>query len=97
MTLVAISQRVVEEPRYGERRDALDQNWARFLSRCGIVAAAVPNVPQSVESWVEALPLNGVLLTGGNDLVPAQVDVGLGIEAAKPKSQTRAGQIVAQP
>jgi hypothetical protein len=32
MKLVAITQRVTVVPRYQERRDCLDQNWARFMA-----------------------------------------------------------------
>ncbi len=68
MIAVAISQRVTQEPRTGERRDCLDQNWVRFLARCGILPLPVPNVPEGLESRIDAVPVRGVLLTGGNDL-----------------------------
>ena len=69
MIVVAISQRVTQKPRSGERRDCLDQNWDRFLSRCGILPLPVPNVPEALETRLDAVPVSGVLLTGGNDLV----------------------------
>ncbi|MEO5372896.1 MAG: gamma-glutamyl-gamma-aminobutyrate hydrolase family protein [Alphaproteobacteria bacterium] len=68
MTLIAVSQRVVVEPSYAERRDALDQAWPRFLAACGLTAIAVPNVPSVATGLVARLPIAGLLLTGGNDL-----------------------------
>lgn len=69
MIVVAITQRVTREPSTGERRDCLDQNWVRFLSRCGILPLPVPNLPEALATRMDALPVRGVLLTGGNDLV----------------------------
>ncbi len=55
MIVVAITQRVTREPRTGERRDSLDQNWVRFLSRCGILPLPVPNLPEALETWIDAV------------------------------------------
>ncbi|MBY0429703.1 MAG: gamma-glutamyl-gamma-aminobutyrate hydrolase family protein [Rhodospirillales bacterium] len=68
MRLVAVSQRVEIVPNYGERRDALDQRWPAFLAECGLLAVPVPNHPAAPAALFAALPLAGVLLTGGNDL-----------------------------
>jgi N5-(cytidine 5'-diphosphoramidyl)-L-glutamine hydrolase len=68
MTLVAISQRVAVDPRHGERRDCLDQAWVRFAMACGFVSVAVPNDVEAARALCTALPLGGILLTGGNDL-----------------------------
>ena len=69
MTCVALSQRVeIVAPR-GERRDSLDQRWSAFLDRCGIVPALVPNNPDALPRLLRDLPLQGVVLTGGGDLV----------------------------
>ncbi len=76
MTLIAVSQRVAVEPRYGERRDCLDQMWTRFLAACGLVPLPVPNVPEMVVPLFAAVPITGILLiTGGNDLAACGGDV----------------------
>ena len=63
---VAVTQRVVIDPPHGTRRDCLDQVWTKFLLECGLIPIPVPN---SVEA---ALPIcervDGIVLTGGNDL-----------------------------
>jgi gamma-glutamyl-gamma-aminobutyrate hydrolase PuuD len=68
MRVLLASQRVVVDPRHGERRDALDQRWSEFLAAAGFVCVALPNRPQSAAAFVERLAPAGVLLTGGGDL-----------------------------
>jgi N5-(cytidine 5'-diphosphoramidyl)-L-glutamine hydrolase len=65
---VAITQRVSVVPERAERRDALDQEWARFLSTCGLLPLAVPNVVEIALALCEQAPIAGFVLTGGNDL-----------------------------
>jgi len=67
--LIAVTQRVVTVPEYGERRDALDQRWTSFLAACGYLAMPVPNDPAVACELVAAAGVSGLLLTGGNDLV----------------------------
>ena len=69
MKMVAITQRVSVDPR-GERRDCLDQNWAGFLHACGFVPIPLANVAAAAQSICRAIPLAGIVLSGGDDLVP---------------------------
>ena len=66
--IIAVTQRVVVVPEYGERRDALDQRWTSFLSDCGYLAMPVPNDPAIAAELVAGVNISGLLLTGGNDL-----------------------------
>ncbi len=68
MKLIAVSQRVTVDPATGERRDALDQNWTRFLQACGFVTLLIPNHPPTIHRLMQLESIAGVLLTGGNDL-----------------------------
>jgi putative glutamine amidotransferase len=65
---VAVTQRVAAVPAYGERRDCLDQAWPKFLEACGLLALAVPNVPSVALQLCQAADVDGLILTGGNDL-----------------------------
>ena len=65
---IAITQRVEVVASHGERRDCLDQQWAPFLEALGLVALPVPNNLQSPEQWLDGQAVDGVVLTGGNDL-----------------------------
>jgi N5-(cytidine 5'-diphosphoramidyl)-L-glutamine hydrolase len=69
MSVIAISQRVVVDPRFGERRDCLDQAWIKFMMICGLTPMQVPNEEETARSLCNGLPLSGILLTGGNDLL----------------------------
>ncbi len=75
MKLIAVSQRVTIDPKTGERRDALDQGWARFLHACGFSPLLIPNHRETAEQLMQLDSLCGVLLTGGNDLVAYGGDV----------------------
>jgi len=68
MKTIAITQRVAVIPQYGERRDCLDQAWARFVAACGLLPLALPNVPEVALSLFRNVNVAGLLLTGGNDL-----------------------------
>ena len=61
-----MSQRVDINEKYNERRDGLDQNWMDFLLRTGVIPILVPNNRLVVEHLLEAVAVDGILLTGGN-------------------------------
>lgn len=66
--LVGVTQRVVVNTTYPERRDALSQEWAPFLSACGIDFVCLPNAVESVRSLTAALSFSGFIFSGGNNL-----------------------------
>jgi putative glutamine amidotransferase len=68
MLKLGLSQRVVSVEAYRERRDCLDQMWTRRLLAEGYWPVPLPNCVEDVDSLVAALGLDGVILTGGNDL-----------------------------
>jgi len=67
--LIYISQRVDIAPDYGERRDALDQRWAKFLLKAGYIAIPMCNCPEMLEDLLKFQPPGGILLSGGNSPV----------------------------
>jgi putative glutamine amidotransferase len=68
LKIVGITQRVIVDPKHGERRDALDQRWPQFLAAVGVVGVPLPNRPDLAVRIVTELKLAGLVLTGGNDL-----------------------------
>ena len=68
MKAVAITQRVSVVPAYGERRDCLDQAWTKFLGACGLIPVLLPNVTEAALALCEGAGIDGLVLTGGNDL-----------------------------
>lgn len=69
MKKVGLTQRVELVEAYSERRDALDQQWCRLLEAQGMVPVPLCNRPVDVKAYLDALDLDAVILTGGNDLV----------------------------
>lgn len=66
--LIAITQRVEYIEMTGERRDALSQEWAVLADACGFTPLPLPNRMETVQDLLAMLPVQGFLLTGGNDL-----------------------------
>jgi putative glutamine amidotransferase len=65
---IGISQRVEVIAAYGERRDCLDQAWSRLFSSLGLDLVPVPNTLYDVAGWARRHALEGLVLSGGNDL-----------------------------
>lgn len=65
---IGITQRVVVEPCLGERRDCLDQMWTKLLEPCGWDIVPVPNQLVNIKGWATRQALDGLILSGGNDL-----------------------------
>lgn len=65
---IGISQRVEVIPSYGEKRDCLDQQWFRFLESLGLTPIPIPNSLSDVEGWLHSSGIEGLILSGGNDL-----------------------------
>lgn len=65
---IAVTQRVERIASTGERRDALAQDWTALSEECGFLPLMLPNHLPTVQSMLEALPVGGIILTGGNDI-----------------------------
>lgn len=68
MTLIAITQRVAVDPKTHERRDVLSQQWAVLLEQLDMLPLIIPNKSEHLKKLLKAVPVDGILLTGGNDL-----------------------------
>lgn len=65
---IVITQRVEWLEDRGERRDCLDQAWAARLENLGYWPCPVPNSLSDPATWAKSTNVDGLLLTGGNDL-----------------------------
>ena len=65
-----MTQRVDCIEAIGERRDALSQEWTGLAEVCGFLPLLLPNHLQTVRELLEVRRADGIILTGGNDLVP---------------------------
>ena len=71
MKRIGLTQRVDVEPNHGERRDALDQRWSILMLTLGFCPVPLANNVGLVDQYIESLGLDGVILTGGNDVSEA--------------------------
>ncbi|MEA3347337.1 MAG: gamma-glutamyl-gamma-aminobutyrate hydrolase family protein [Candidatus Auribacterota bacterium] len=68
MKIIGLTQRVEILKDRNERRDCLDQQWTNLLLKIGMLPVPLPNCVKDVEAMVLNLRIEGVILTGGNDL-----------------------------
>ncbi len=71
MQRIGLTQRVDVAKGRGERRDGLDQRWQPLFAELGALAVPLPNGGASGAALVEGLGLDGIVLTGGNDVAEA--------------------------
>lgn len=69
MKKIWYSQRVHFKKEYEERWDAADQKIGEFLYWCGFLPIAVPSNIDILSCMAEEVPPDGIILTGGNNLV----------------------------
>ena len=68
MKRIGITQRVEALPGRDERRDCLDQAWWDRLPPVGLLPIALPNRTDLALRIVREMGLEGLLISGGNDL-----------------------------
>lgn len=66
MKLIAITQRVDKVPQYDENRDALDQRWWNLLNACDLIPVIFPNDLALAYKLLKTHPIDGIILSGGN-------------------------------
>jgi N5-(cytidine 5'-diphosphoramidyl)-L-glutamine hydrolase len=69
MKLIAVSQRVDSDNAHQERRDAVDQAWTEFIVQAGFLPIYLSNHLASAQILMDTLPIEGIILTGGNSLI----------------------------
>lgn len=67
MKKIAITQRLIENSSYFEIREALDINYSKLLKACGFLPIILPYEVE-FEEYFKNIKIDGVLLSGGNDL-----------------------------
>lgn len=70
MKKIAISQRVIPVEK-GALRDGLEQDYVTYYKKFGMLLIPISNADKDVESTLRALDVEGIILSGGNDINPA--------------------------
>ncbi len=65
---IGISTRIVDAKGYEEKRDALSQDWTRFLDTIKMIPVMIPNNLSNVSLFLESLNIDGIILSGGDDI-----------------------------
>ena len=65
---IGISLRIVEALNYEEERDALSHDWTSLLEELGFVSVHIPNTLKNLEDFLEEMNLDGVVLSGGDNI-----------------------------
>jgi gamma-glutamyl-gamma-aminobutyrate hydrolase PuuD len=65
---IGVTQRVRSAADGSCRLDCVDQAWFALAHELGIDLIAIPNATQCIADWVHRRRLEGLILSGGNDL-----------------------------
>jgi putative glutamine amidotransferase len=68
MKRIGITQRVFERPDRGETWDCLDQRLVSLVQSIGFLPIPMSNVIDDAARYVDDLAIDGLVLSGGNDL-----------------------------
>jgi N5-(cytidine 5'-diphosphoramidyl)-L-glutamine hydrolase len=71
MKRIVVTQRVEVVHGGAERRDCLDQNWVEILQTFDAIPIPLPNTLHDPVQFIQSLGIDGVVLSGGNDLAQA--------------------------
>ncbi len=66
--LIGISLRVDNIQKYDEKRDAISQDWVKFLSKINAYPVLIPNNLSNIQNFLENFSLDGVILSGGDNI-----------------------------
>ena len=78
--IIGLSQRVVNCPKTNEIRDCLDQNWSKLMFEYGHTVVPIPNNPLNVDKFIKVTRIQGLVLTGGNDIATFENPTNVSIE-----------------
>jgi N5-(cytidine 5'-diphosphoramidyl)-L-glutamine hydrolase len=71
---IGLTMRVIETLEYKETRDAISHDWISYLGRFpDVLAVPLPNIGKKANVLIEALRLDGLILSNGNDIGAAPI------------------------
>jgi putative glutamine amidotransferase len=67
---IGLTMRVTDATGYSEPRDSLAQDWAAFMSVAlpEAIWLPIPNIGEQAGGFLDAWDVDGIILTGGNDV-----------------------------
>jgi len=68
--IIAISSRVTEAINYFEKRNSISFDTVKYFEHLGITVLLVPNNLNNIAAYLNKFLIQGVILTGGNNINP---------------------------
>tara|TARA_Y100000996_G_C22529671_1_gene646004 strand:+ start:186 stop:827 length:642 start_codon:yes stop_codon:yes gene_type:complete len=65
---IGISLRVEFIEKYNEKRDTISHDWINFLQKMNCIPLLIPNNIQNLEDYITNMDLDGVILSGGDNI-----------------------------
>lgn len=65
---IAVSLRIVTANNYNENRDAISHDWISFLEKINAYPILIPNSLSNTKSFLENLEIDGIILSGGDNI-----------------------------
>jgi len=84
---IGITQRVELSSNSSEIRDCLDQNWYKMFENFKVDLIQIPNSIGKIDIWLEKFDVQGIILSGGNDL--SHLKNGINISYQRDKIESR--------
>ena len=68
MLKIGITTRVINSETYSEKRDAISQDWTKFIEKINVIPIFIPNVLSNPILFIQENELDGLILSGGDDI-----------------------------
>lgn len=65
---IGITTRIVNAQGYDEKRDALSQEWIKFLEKKDLIPILIPNNLSNITKFLESNEIQGIILSGGDNI-----------------------------
>ena len=65
---IGISTRIVKNERFDENRDIISHDWINFFEQLNFIPILIPNTLNNVSFFLDKMNLDGVILSGGDNM-----------------------------
>lgn len=94
MKKIALSMRVTEASNYFEMRNSLAFEYIELFEKLGFLVISIPNNSKHIEEYIEELNVDGIVLTGGNNVNPSLYKVTKELESVYEQRDEVEGRLV---
>lgn len=84
MKKLALSMRISEAVNYSELRNSIAFNYVEYFENLGFIVILIPNNTRNLEKMLDAIDVEGIVLTGGNNVSPKSFNPKVEVESVYP-------------